>query len=255
MLLLLIACKHKPEPSPATLDELSRVALTHFDEDDEQEMVANLLAYLDEAEIPESQGWSLEPIAEEDVANLEHPDDSDLETTGGAGVIDVVDGTTMGYAKAALEVDQSFAEDSYALWDREFLSGKDAWVVNDAPGEGPMETDNHIEKSGPFGITIPYSMFKDYRWVEVDGQEVMIARSWVPEAGFDQSGNNGILCGFTIEVWVERDGGVLWYNASWSRLKTIVDDIASEELLISELIKGTLDYFHGTEAHVNGEDG
>jgi hypothetical protein len=74
----------------------------------------------------------------------------------------------------------------------------------------------------------------------------------VPKAGFGEDGNNGILCGFTIEIWQPHEDGVLWYNGSWSRLKTIVDDIATEELLENELIKGTLDYYYGTEAHVNG---
>jgi hypothetical protein len=254
MLLLLFACAKKPEPSPATLDELSRLALTNFDNETEADQVASLLTWLHDNPIPESQGWSLEPIAEEDVVGLEHPEDIDLEITGGAGVIDTVDGEVVGYAAATLEVDQSFAEKSYQTWDRTFLSGEAEWMVDGQAGEGPMETDNFIEKSGPFGITIPYSMFKDYRWVEIEGKPVMIARSWVPESGFDNSGNNGILCGFTIEIWEDTEGGVLWYNASWSRLKTIVDDIASEELMIAELIKGTLDYFHGTEAHVNGED-
>lgn len=252
MLFLLFACAKPVEKVPPTLDELSRAALKNFEADDEASRVNELVAWLQSNPIPESKGWGFDSIDEDTVGDLPRDMDwcSDLSITGGAGVVDTVDGTLDLYASGSLEVDQSFADKTYAVWERTFLTGEDGFM----DGED-MTTDNHIEKSGPFGIIIPYSLFKDFRWVKIDGGTAMIARSVVPKAGFGQDGNNGILCGYTIEVWANTDEGVFWYNGSWSRLKTIVDDIASEELMIDQLIKGTLDYFEGTEAHVNGRDG
>jgi len=255
MWLLFLACKHPTEASPATLDDLSGVALRNFDEGSEEEDVQNLLDWLLSHEVPDTNGWFLDPIRAEDVVGLELEPDIDIHDleeggemeTGGAGVIDTVDGDVDGYASAAMETDQSFADPTYKEWTRTILTGEDFM-----DGGAHMTTDNHVEKSGPFGIIIPFNMFKDFRWVETSEGPAMIARSWVPESGFGSDGKNGILCGWTIELWVPQEDGVLWYNASWSRLKTIVDDIASEEMMLNELIKGTLDYYEGTEAHING---
>jgi hypothetical protein len=247
--LLFVACKPAPEVVPPNLDELSRAALKNFDAEDEEAHITALMDWLNNNPTPENKGWGFDSIDEDTVQGLERDMEhcSDLGITGGAGVLDVVDGTVDMYAGGSLEEDQSFAEKSYKTWLRTFLEGEDGFLDG-----SDMKTDNAIEKSGPFGIIIPYNMFKDFRWVEVHGEPTMIARSVVPKAGFGEDGNNGILCGFTIEIWQPHEDGVLWYNGSWSRLKTIVDDIATEELLENELIKGTLDYYYGTEAHVNG---
>ncbi len=257
MWFILLACKAPPELSPATLDDLSRVALKNFDAESEPEDIDALLEWLVTHDTPESNGWFLEAIRAEDVVGLELDPDIDIHDleeggemeTGGAGVIDVVDGDLDGYASASMEEDQSFAHSTYKQWTRVILSGEDF-----LDGGDHMTTDNIVEKSGPFGIVIPYSMFKDFRWVETSHGTAMIARSWVPESGFAEGGENGILCGWTIEVWLQQDGGVLWYNSSWSRLKTIVDGLVTEEQLLTELIKGTLAYYEGIEAHVNGTE-
>ena len=152
------------------------------------------------------------------------------------------------YAAVSMEEDQSFAHKTYDEWTRVFLTGEDF-----IDGGTHMTTDNHIEKNG-FGIMIPYDMFKDFRWVETAQGQVMIARSWVPESGFGEDGKNGIICGWTIEIWAPHPDGVLWYNASWTRLKTILDDVATEEFMLNELIKGTIEYYEGIEAHANGTD-
>ena len=248
-LLLFLACKH-PESSPPTLEDLSRTALKNFNEDSEAEDVNALLNWLVSNPTPESKGWAFTTIDAETVAEMPPDPDVDIDTVeaGGAGVLDTVDGEVMGYAEASVEADQSFADPTYNRWDRIFLSGEDCFL------DGcDMDTDNDISKDG-FGVTIDYKMFKDFRWVSTDLGDTMIARSWVPNSSFGEDGKNGILCGWTIEIWAPTDDGVLWFNGSWSRLKTILDDIATDDLMISELIKGTLKYYEGTEAHVNGTD-
>lgn len=248
---LLLACATPTEKVPPSLDELSRAALKNFEADDEADHVDALVTWLQTNPIPEKKGWAFDSIDEDTVGDLERDMEvcADLSITGGAGVVDTVDGSLDLYAAASMEADQSFADKTYAVWDRTIISGESTFL-----GGGDMVTDNHVEKSGPFGIVIPYDLDKDFRWVPIEGGDAMIARSVVPHSGFDQSGSNGILCGYTIEIWANTEGGVFWYNGSWSRLKTMVDDIASEELMEDQLIKGTLDYFEGTEAHVMGLD-
>ena len=245
ILLSLIACNH-PESAPPTLRDLSLVAIQEFDSDGEEEIIQRLVDCLGTFVSDEPYGVGFDHLAPEDVADIPHDEELvEWDRTGGAGVMARMRGAVPDYAATVPDPDQSWAEPStYIAWDRtitdgtaeEFLAGAD------------LGTWNHIEKGGPLGIVVPYDMDKDYRWFG----DVLAQRSVVPEPGFDEGGDNGIIIGFTIEIWYTDDVGMVWYNGSWSQLKTIVDDIVSEDLLVQELIDGTLDYFWGTEEHVTG---
>jgi hypothetical protein len=222
-------------------------AMQGFDDGGADDDVASLQAWLLDQEDTWPDGYTFGHIEADDVDTMAHTEDVSWDRVLGAGVPMRMRATVDGYAAAATEADQSFAEPStYIKWDRTIVGGTAEGFV---AGE-PMQTTNDIEKSGPFGIVIPYSAPKDFRWFG----DVLAARTWVPEPGFGDDGKNGIVCGFTIELWFEDDGDVVWYNGSWTELVTVVDGIVDDDLLVSEFIDGTRDYMLGTEAHVMGED-
>jgi hypothetical protein len=249
--LLLVGCSEAPaEEAPPTLESQSLLALQRFYEDDAGEQMATLVDLLEDEISDDPAGYFFDPLTADDVDMYEHTDDVDWSRTGGAAALARMRGDFSGYTASVLEPDQSFADGTYEVWSREIVGGDpDEFLVG-----GNLETSNHIEKNGAFGIMIPYDMFKDYRWSthETFG-DVLSFISLVPESGFDDSGENGIVVGFTIELWYVDDGGLVWYNGSWSQLKTAVDDLITDPAAFKqELVDGTLDYFWGTEEHVTG---
>lgn len=248
LLLLTLACTDAEKTVPPTLQQMSLTLLQNFDEDVAEEQTRTLATWLD-GQIDEApDGWYLDNLVAADVDQFEHSPNADWTQVLGAGVPALVRGTTAAYAQAATEADQRFAEpNTYIRWDRDILAGDSSSFLNE---HATLSTWNDIEKSGPFGVVIPYEMQKDFRWVD----DMLIARSVVPEEGWGEDGKNGIIVGFTIELWFDRGGQVVWYNASWTQIATIIGDAFPVDAQIDAFIKGTHDYFEGTEAHVMGED-
>ncbi len=251
LLLALFACAGPLEEAPATLDDLTRITIQEFDDPLVGEDIAALRTWLSdnrqEWDAEEfSGGYTLGSIDGDDVSNVEHSENTNWEEVLGAGVPLVMRGTLDGYAEASTETDQAFADPStYIEWTRTITSGDPAVFL----GGGTMTTENVIVKSGPLGVVLPYEAKKDFRWFD----DVLAARTWVPTEGWGEDGNNGIICGFTIELWFEEDGEVLWYNGSWTQIATALGDGLAEDFLIQQFINGTIDYMEGTEAFVMGE--
>lgn len=249
LLLLSIACAPKGEESPPTFDEMNVAAIADFHGDGAEPAVLGLRDWLvdhqsdwDATDWP--GGYTLGSVGEDDFADIPHSENADWAQVLGAGVPFRVRGTVDGYAEAAVEADQSFADSTYIRWDRTIIGGS----AEDFLAGGEMQTDNAIEKEG-FLVVIPYSANKDFRWFG----DVLAAVTWVPEEGWGEDGKNGIVCGFTIELWFEEDGEVWWYNGSWTQVTTILGADMPENVLIDQFIKGTIDYMEGTEAFVMGE--
>jgi hypothetical protein len=251
LVLIATGCAGPSEAPPRSFEELCADLLEEFGQDDEAaatttvELVDWLEVNLDTA--PDGYPLAYGTFDPERVAHLSYEGDVDWSHTGGAIALTTAEGAVADYARISTEVDQSFADDTYLRWDRTIVVGTAEGFVD---GES-MGTYNEIEKSGPLGIVIPYPMQKDFAWFG----DTLVARTHVLDEGWGEDGRNGIRGGFTVEVWYDRpDGGVGWVNASWTDMVTVVDDVVSEEFLIEELIKGTHDYFDGTEAHANGWD-
>ncbi len=222
---------------------MTQSAITHFWGDEAEADINGIVAWIEENKDAEIDGYYFSALPEEVVADIEHDPDVVWEECQGAAVLLRVDGTLEAYVSAQVEADQSFADSSYGEWSRCTADGTTAGFL---AGER-LATDDHVEKAS-VGITIPYDMHKDFRWFG----DTLAAFSWVPQAGYDESGDNGIVGGFTLEIWVEDDGGLLWYNGQWSDLKTLLDALMADnpEAALDLLIAGTRDYMEGTEEHV-----
>lgn len=244
----LAACGPETEQSPLTLEEMTQGAVRDFHTDAAEGYVDALVAWLHDNVDDAPEGWYFEALDPAVVEGIEHSDDIVWEECLGAGVVTLLYGTLDGYAAAQTEPDQSFADGSYTRWDRTIVEGDaDGFLAG-----ADMRTDNDVEKS-TLGYTIPYGMTKDFRWFG----DTFVALTVVPEAGYDEAGDNGVVGGFTVEVWYEEERGVVWYNGQWSDLKTLIDETLSEnpDFARDLLIDGTRDYMFGTEEHVTGQRG
>ncbi len=265
-----VGCAKPPPAAPVTIDELSVALLRDFETTgDEEHVTAQALTEWLLVHVDEQDGFSLADIAAEDVAAMPYDGgedgDPDLSMQQGIAVTHRVPGTLEQHVAIVPEADQSFADPSYQTWDRTIVEGD---AESFAAGEG-LVTDNVIEKASAFNVVIPYGMGKDYRWITLDMSDVggdaetdtLIFRSWVKSPGWQQLDDpnaepqNGLVYGWTIELWVPNpDGELIWYNASWCWLKTVIDDVVDPDYLVQEVIKGTVDYMDGTGAHATGAD-
>ncbi len=198
-------------------------------------------------------GFALDPITADALVDMQpQPEATDVSRLVGIGVTHRVSATLDQHAAVVPEADQSFADPAtYNVWTRELTEGTASGFVSG----GGLRTYNEIEKGGPFGVVIPYPMKKDYRWIELEQGPTCMFRSWETESGYSENGKNGLVAGFTVELWVPDPGGLIWYNASWAELITEIDGLVDDDYVVSEIIAGTVDYMDGTDAHAAGTDG
>lgn len=246
LVVVLAACSEAPQQEPPpTFEEQSLFALQHFYEPDAGEQILALREQVEGLVSADPQGFAFRALEPEDVEMFEHDEDHVVwERTGGAGVLARMRGDLSGYVEASIEPDQTFVDGTYDVWTREVTKGDEAAYL---VGDDDVDTANFVQKS-LLGVTIPYDMEKDFRWYG----DTLACISLVPEAGFDESGDNGIVVGFTVELLYEDEEGVVWYNASWSQIHSLLEESITLEQAIQLLIDGTLDYYWGTEEHVTG---
>jgi hypothetical protein len=228
--------------APKTLEERTLLALQEFT----PESCSSLVEWLAENGEDGPTGYYFRHLAADDVSMLEHSDPN-WDRVIGAGTSDHVNFSLAEYAAVATEEDQSFADPTYQVWTRTIVEGTAEGFLD---GEG-MLTENYVEKQG-FTVVVKYHSDKEYQWLD-DGS--LCSRTIVPEEGWDEGHENGIIVGFTVETWMAVGDTVLWYNGQWSELETLVDEEAfGEQFWLDQLVTGTLDYMYGTETHATGKE-
>ena len=175
LLLLLVACKDDPAKASATMQDLVVSALVDFATDQGDQAAVDLrdwsIAHVDDGE----ESYSLSPLAESDVTDLEHSDDLDVPSMLATAVPGRLAGNMDLYVATVPIADQTFCDPvGYSKWDRTILSGTAAGFL---AGE-PLETDSDIVKKNLW-IEIPYPMREDYRWISADGGDILVSRSWI----------------------------------------------------------------------------
>jgi hypothetical protein len=246
LLLSLFACTEvAAESAPPTLESQSLKTIQRFYETDAGDQVA-ILQELVTAELrAEPQGFYFDALEPSDVEMFEHSDEAIWKNTTGCGVLATVAGDIAQYAAVVPEPDQSFPDPSYAFWTRELSAG----TAEDFMEGGPLDTWNSIQKAG-FGFDVAYDMDKDFRWYG----DTLAMVSLVPEGHLPVDAlDTQLVVGFTIELWFMHDGGMVWYNGSWTEIESPLDeDNVEVEWWLDQLISGTLDYYWGTQEHATG---
>lgn len=202
-----------------------------------------------------SEGYTLSDLEADDVAGVTHPDRS-FDTLVGAAVGYVSAFPPEDHAVSALEPDQVWNDPkSLESYQRAIVSGDTEAFSG---GAGLVSTTNDIIKSGAFGVTVPYTLMKDYRWVTAsEGRDVLLARSWIEERGCSDNGKNCVEASYSLEIFYpdpEQEGQTIRLTVAWIDLVTEADSLLSEESRLDLLVNGQNDIFEAMDAHLAGTE-
>ncbi len=226
---VLVGCTLPPRGNPE-FDDATAFAFLQFDVESQADM-AFAMRQLEEqlylsvdldVESSESRALSPEPLTEDDLDSLEHPD-RPPENLRAVTVIRA--GTNLPERHPEyitltnqLPVEPS-SEDHY---DRTLAEGGDCWADKSCEF---LRTVNDLTKDNAAVGSIRYDLWKDYRWVDLnlpdpstvnEGEEpvnegdkrwAIAGRSWMKNEAANADETAFIRQAYSIEVWLPRDGG------------------------------------------------
>ncbi len=213
------------------------------DEETVEEGFANLAAFVrDEIDSDEAEeGWQLETLAQVEADAVAHADISFDNLIGAAAA-----------ARSPFTVDEHVATfgmkdqvwgnpTNWKSYTRHVVEGKIADFKN---REGVLRTENDVETS-LIGINIPYVLFKDFRWVEGDGDDDVLGRSWIAEISCNDGGGSCVNLSFSIDVWQGEGDETMRFTATWSDVESVIDP--GDDFLIASLAAGIRSVFQHTD--------
>lgn len=208
-----------------------------------EDALDNLTVWLD-ANVPSEQaedGFRLDPLVAADVSTVDHPRANLNDLLGAAGGA-MSPFPIMEHAAYVPLQDQTFSNPGqYKVYERS-VSGDEAAFVE---GEGVLRTVNDIETAN-FGVTIPYRLYKDYKWVRTDAEEAIVARSWIEERSCNDGGGNCLEQTFSIDMFGRRGGSTVRFTATWSQVTSAI--ALPDDTLIAGLAMGIQNVFESSDA-------
>ncbi|MCB9676428.1 MAG: hypothetical protein H6737_15000 [Alphaproteobacteria bacterium] len=248
LLVLAAGCARERAPSPVELDDLSGALFRDWEDPATlQRHVGVLSGWLDDEgrSVVAWDGMRLSNLEESEVATVDYPDDTDLSAHGGMA-------TAMGsafpieaHAALLVEADQTFTDPgSFVTYERTVLGGDAAAFV---AGDGLVRTENTITKRGAFGIEIPYTLRKDYRWATLGDRSAIVGRTWVTEPGCSENGKNCVLQSWGVDAFVADGDETLRLYEVWIEVETEADGLISEEQKLALVARGNQDVLEATE--------
>ena len=257
-----LGCSKEAPPAPRSVDDLAHAILADFDDDAALAADIEGLAPFLRGEGSSEEGaagYALTDLSSPEVDDVPHPDGT-LGDALGVGVGGRSPFSIYDHAPLIVLPNQTWNDPAtFAKFDREIESGDpDAF----AAGEGDVLTRSDVEKSGAFGVSIPYVIDKDYRWVDTaDGARAIAARAWVPERSCSDNGKNCVELSFHVEVYYGAPGAgerglalsTARFIASWNDLRTEADALVSDDYKVQLMVDGVNDLFENTDAVLRGE--
>ena len=250
-LLFLVACGHKREPAPEDVDGLSRWLFANYDDPELlAEGMTNLAPWLvgNAGSEASQDGYVLTDFTAEELIAVTYPD-RDLTAMVGVAVPGISPFDVVDHAGLIVLPDQKWNDlGSYEVYDRVITEGDGEAF---AAGTGRIDTTNTIDKKGAFGVHIPYTLFKDFAWVPVEGAgNAVVARSWTAEESCADDGDtNCLFLSFSVDLWYgDQPDHTIRMTSSWNELKTSADSILSDEDRIGLMVNGIHDIFENTDA-------
>jgi len=250
MLPPVVGCAKSREPVPEDVEGLSGYLFQHWEDPENLGSgMQNVADWLDTDGVPETlpDGYVLPDLTADEVMAVEYPDDPPLDTIIGVAVGAVSPYDILGHADLITWQDQTWNADSYDVYNRTIVSGDAAAF---ASGSGTISTENEIDKAGAFNVHIPYTLYKDYAWVELaDGASAIVARSWTSERNCAENGNNCIDLSFSVDLFYGSEPGqTVRLTASWNKLTTVADGLITEDGMIGQMVSGVGDIMINTDA-------
>jgi hypothetical protein len=246
-----VGCAKKRDPAPTEMEELAAYLFANWeDEEALPEGIDNLTRWLEgNIDTEEAEdGYLLTPLSAESVADIDRPQRA-LADLLGATVAARSPFPLPAHAGHIVLADQMFSNpNTYERYVR-VVEGDRAEFEG---GAGLVRTTNDIATSS-LGVTIPYELLKDYRWVASEESEAILARSWIEEASCNEGGGNCLEQSFSIDVFVRNGGQETWrMTATWSELTVSLP--VTDKLLIATLAVGMNNVFRYTDDFLAGDD-
>ncbi|MEZ5247638.1 MAG: hypothetical protein R2707_21305 [Acidimicrobiales bacterium] len=250
-LIFAAGCAKKRDPAPTEMEDLTGYLFANWeDEEALPEGIDNLAAWLaDNIDSEQAEdGWLLTPLTADLVADVDRPD-RDLGDLLGAAVAAPSPFPLLDHAGHIVLDDQMFSNPkTYEHYHRKVTGDERAFL----DGDGLVRTTNDIATSS-LGVTIPYELLKDYRWVHSDDSEAILARSWIEDEACNDGGGNCLVQSFSIDLFLKHRTGETWrMTATWSELTMSVP--IGENLLIATLAVGMNNVFRYTDEFLAEQD-
>ncbi|MCO4743383.1 MAG: hypothetical protein KC912_01255 [Proteobacteria bacterium] len=218
LLILLPACKRPPE-APAELDDLSRYLYRSWGAEDEAERevgFSNLIAFLETIDMEDNlqdRAWELTPVNEDDLWDIEWPTEQDPAATLGVAVARQSVYPPLDHATLQIEEDQLPAEPSANEYVRTFDVDPTCFLDETC---NPLFSVNQVQRQNLL-ISVDFTLYKDFRWVETDNGPALFARSYVDQVWEGNSGGSSIVQSYSCDIWLPDGNGTTWrYQTLWS---------------------------------------
>lgn len=250
-----VGCARERDPAPDDLDGLARYLFRNWEDAEAvYEGIGNLAPWLRDQGLSEEaqEGYLLSKLTEAEVADVQRPLSQPLSEAIGVGQTGTSSFSLEDHAPLMVRSDQTWNEPStYEHYVRQVVEGDpDSF----SSGHGMIRTFNDIEKSGAFGVTIPFEQNKDYRWVshEEFGDSV-VGRSWVEQSYCSENGKNCVMQSFSIDLFHQLDDGrSVRLIAGWTEVRTEVDALVTQDFLVQQMVDGNQDIMEATEEELSG---
>lgn len=247
---LLIGCARKRADAPEDMESIARFLYQGFDddravEDGLENLVDWMLVNMDTEEA--QRGYRLTQLTEEDTAGVQHPGEPHEELLG-AAVVGVSPYGLQTHARTMVLPDQVYMNPGNLDYYDRAVDGDDDGFVG---GVGRIDTTNDVQTVS-FGIRIPYLLFKDYRWIESDFGQAIIARHWIAASGCNAGGDNCLIQNFGEDIWIDLDSrtDTLRFTATWSEVDSPAQAFITEQMQIGALANGMVRVYENTDAFI-----
>ena len=251
---LAAGCARERDPAPTEMVDLVRFLFANW-EDEEllPEAVDNLGRWLvDNVDTEEAEdGLRLDPLAPADIGSVTHPDTSLAELIGATGsarsAFPLED-----HAGYLILPDQTFSNPSqYKKYDRTITAGDPEGFATGA--DRILRTETAVETS-TLGVTIPYVLMKDYRWVTGEAHEAVVGRAWVEERFCNDGGGNCLEHTYSVDLfYADGPDASMRMTASWSHVEASIS--VPDDTLVASLAMGIQNVFRACEEFLVEQSG
>jgi hypothetical protein len=253
-----VGCAKTRTPADDDIDGLMRYMFQNWEESERIDAamtnLARWMASTGKEDEAMNDGFVLDALTAEQIGPLEYETERvPLERLVGAVATGDSVWSIDHHAELLPMEDQTWnAPGNYRTYDRTVIEGSpDLFLAPTAAQERFLiRTTNDVVQSR-LGVSIPYVLRKDYRWVTThDGARAVVGRTWAPTYGCssnDGEGGNCLELSFSVDLFLEQDDGTTQrLTASWSRLSLIIE--LPLNIQIQTLVNGMRNVFRDTDS-------
>ena len=235
----LAGCTRPPE-APAELNELSAYLYRSWGAENEAEREVGLDSLIDFLEGVDLEGalndrsWELTPLTPDDLWDIRWPEERDPADVLGVAVARQSTWAPDAHAMLQIQEDQLPAEPSANSYVRS-IDISDPTCFPEQSCE-VIFTVNEVTRQNLL-ISVDFTLYKDFRWVETSRGPAMMGRSYVDQVWVGNGGNNSILQSYSCDIWLPDGNGGAWrYQTLWSE-----SDVAASDALTIATLKASID--------------